>query len=132
MLADFGHLLVGELAGLVEQRGGNEGLADVVQQRGAGQAALVVLAHAEMLREGDGEAGDEQAVPIAADMVATHRGEPFAQRGMLDRLQDLAFGGDDVVEGQGTPSGSFSNIFASNACAASTPRLRVLPRSVAS
>ena len=28
---------------------------------GARQAPLVVLAHAEMLREGDGEAGDEQA-----------------------------------------------------------------------
>ncbi len=53
MLADFGHFLVRQLARLVQDRDGDEGLADIVKQRGAGQAALVLLAHAEMLREGD-------------------------------------------------------------------------------
>ena len=32
--------------------------------------------------------------------MAADRGQPFAQRGMLDRLEDLVFGLDDVVEGQ--------------------------------
>ena len=78
----------------------DERLADVVQQRGAGQAALVVLAHAEMLREGDRKAGDEQAMAIAVRVVAADRGQPFAQRGMLDRLEDLGLGLLHFVEGQ--------------------------------
>ena len=70
MLADRDPFLVGERARLVQDRSRNEGLADIVQQRGAGQTALVVLAHAEMLREGNGEAGDKEAMAIAAGMMA--------------------------------------------------------------
>ncbi len=100
MPTDFRHFLVRQLARLVQDRDGDEGLADVVQQRGAGQAALVVLAHAEMLREGHRKAGDEQAVAIAVGVVAADRGQPFAQGGMLDRLQDLGFGLLHFLEGQ--------------------------------
>ncbi len=64
MLADYGHFLVGQRSRLVQDRHRDEGLADIVQQRGARQPALVVLAHAEMLRERDGKAGDEQAMAI--------------------------------------------------------------------
>ena len=79
MLAQHGHLLGRQLAGLVEERDRNEGLADIVQQRGAGQAALVVLAHAEMLGERHRKAGDEQAMAIAVGVMAADGGQPFAQ-----------------------------------------------------
>ena len=92
MLAHLGEFLLRELARLVQDRDRDEGLADVMQQGGAGQPALVVLAHAEMLREGDRKAGDEQAVAIARRHGAADRGQPFAQRGVLDRLEDLVFG----------------------------------------
>ena len=71
-----------------------------MQQRGAGQTALVVLAHAEMLRERDRKAGDEQAMAIAVGVMAADRRQPFPQRRMLDRLEDLVFGLDDIVEFQ--------------------------------
>ncbi len=45
---------------------------------GAG-AALVFLAHAEILREGDGIAGDEKRVAIAALVMLAHRDQPFLQ-----------------------------------------------------
>ena len=72
-----------------------------MQQRRAGEAALVVIAHAEMLRERHRETGDEQAMAVRFDVVAADRGQPFAQRGMLDRLEDLVFGLHEVVEFQG-------------------------------
>ena len=97
MLAHFAHFLVVQRGRLVENRNRNERLADIVQQRGAGEAPLIVLAHAEMLREGDRKAGDEQAVAIAVGMMATDRGQPFAQRRMLDRLEDLGFGLDYIA-----------------------------------
>ncbi len=86
----------------------NERLADVVQQRGAGEPALVVLAHAEMLRERDRKAGDEQAMAIAAGVMAADGRQPFPQRGMLDRLEDLVLGRDDVVEFQGNAGAASS------------------------
>ena len=73
MLAHLGHFLLRQRSRLVEDRDGNERLADIVQQRGARQPALVVLAHAEMLREGDGKAGDEQAMAIAVVVMAADR-----------------------------------------------------------
>src|SRR5262249_51542512 len=66
----------------------NESLADVVQQRGAGQAALVGFAHAEMLRERHCKAGHEQAVTMAVGVMAADRGQPFAGRGVIDRPED--------------------------------------------
>ena len=71
-----------------------------MQQRGAGEPALVVLAHAEMLGERHRKAGDEQAMAIAVGVVAADRRQPFPQRGMLDRLEDLVFGLHDVAEFQ--------------------------------
>ena len=65
MRADGGTLLLGQAIRLVEDGERDEGLADVMQQRGAGKAPLVVLAHAKMLGEGDRKAGHEQAVAIA-------------------------------------------------------------------
>ena len=98
VLAHFAHFRCCQRFLLVEDRDGNEGLADIVQQGGARQPALIVLAHAEVLRERDGEAGDEQAMAIGVDVMAADRGQPFAQRGMLDRLDDLALGRHDVAE----------------------------------
>ena len=88
----------------------NERLADIVQQRGAGEPTLVVLAHAEMLRERHGKAGDEQAVAIAVGVMAADRRQPFAQRRMLDRLENLGFGLHDVAEFQRHAGRSLSNI----------------------
>ena len=65
MRADSGALVLCQTIGLVEDGERNEGLADIVQERGAREPALVVLAHAEMLGEGDRKAGHEQAVTIA-------------------------------------------------------------------
>ena len=70
MLAHLVHFLRRQLARLVEDRDRDERLADIVQQRGAGQTALVVLAHAEMLRERDRKAGDKQAVAIGVGVMA--------------------------------------------------------------
>ena len=75
---------VGQRSRLVQDRHRDERLADVVQQRGAGQTALVVLAHAEMLRERDRKTGHEQAVAVAVGVMAADGGQPFAQRGLLD------------------------------------------------
>ena len=70
----------------------DERLADVVQKSGAGQTPLVVLAHAEMLRERNREAGDKQAVAVAVGVMAADGRQPFAQRGLLDGLENLVFG----------------------------------------
>ena len=86
------HFLARQRARLVEDRDRDERLADIVQQRGAGQTALVVLAHAEMLGERHRKAGDEQAVAIAVGVMAADRRQPFPQRAMLDGLEDLVFG----------------------------------------
>ena len=72
-----------------------------MQQGGAGKTALVVLAHAEMLRVGYRKAGDEEAMAIAAGVMAADRRQPFPQGRMPDRLENLVFGLDDVVEFQG-------------------------------
>ena len=79
MLAHLDLLFFAEQARLVEDRGRDERLADVVQQRGAHQPALVVFAHAEMLRKGNGKAGHEQAVTVAVGVMAADGGQPFAQ-----------------------------------------------------
>ena len=97
MLAHFFHFLWRQRAGLVQDRDRNERLADIVQQRGAGEPALVVLAHAEMLGERDRKTGDEQAMAIAVGVVTADRGQPLPQRGMLDRLEDLVLGRHDVA-----------------------------------
>ena len=78
-----------------------------MQQGGARQPALVVVAHAEMLRERDGKAGDEQAVAIGVGVMAADRGQPFAQRGVLDGLENLVFGRHDVAELQRNARGKF-------------------------
>ena len=62
MLADFAHFLLGEQSRLVENGDRDERLADVMQKGCPHQAALVVLAHAQMLRKGNGKAGHKQAV----------------------------------------------------------------------
>ena len=79
MLAHFGDFFHGEFAGLVEDRDRNEGLVDVVQQRRARQPALIILAHAEMLRIRHRKAGDEQAVAIGFVVMAADRGQPLPQ-----------------------------------------------------
>ena len=86
---------------MIEDFDRHEGRADVVQQRGAGQAALVLVAHAEMLGEGHREAGGEQAMPVAAIVMRADRGQPFPQRGALDRLQDGVLRLHHVVDRQG-------------------------------
>ncbi len=79
VLADFVDLLLVKRARLVENRHGDERLADIVQQRGTDQAPLVVLAHVKILRECHRKAGDEQAVAIALGVMAADGGQPFAQ-----------------------------------------------------
>src|SRR5579872_6631537 len=79
MLTDDKDFLIRELAGLVQDPDRDEGLADIVQQRGTGQAALIVFAHAQMLRKGHRKASDEQAMPVAAGVMAADRGQPLAQ-----------------------------------------------------
>ena len=101
MLAHLFHFLQRQRARLVQDRHRNESLADVVQQRGAGETALVVLAHAEMLRVRDRKAGDEETMAIAAGVMAADRRQPFPQGRMLDRLENLVLGLDDVAEFQG-------------------------------
>ena len=64
------------------------------------QAALVVLAHAEMLRERDRETGDKEAVAIAVGVMAADGRQPFTQRGLLDGFENLVFGFHDVAECQ--------------------------------
>ena len=98
MVAHFGHLLGGERVRFIEDCNRNERLADIVQQGSAHQPALIVLAHAEVLRERDGEAGDEQAVAIGVGVMAADRGQPLAQRRMLDGLENPVLGGHDVAE----------------------------------
>jgi len=100
-----------------------------VQKGSAGQAALVVLAHPEMLRERNRKPGDKEAMAIAVGVMAADGRQPFAQRGVLDGLEDPGFGFHNVVELSGTPAGSFSNILTITACAAATPLFRTLPRS---
>ncbi len=112
---------------------GNERLADIMQQRGAHQAPLIVLAHAEMHPEGHREAGDVEAVTVGIDMVAADGGQPFAQRRVLDGLENLFFGADDSH-----PSSAARRRAAARRSSPSPharrrrPRLSILPRSVAS
>ena len=89
MLANFILFLVAELAWLVEDRNGNEGLAHIMEQGGARKPALIFLAHPELLRECGGEACDKQAVTITMSMMTADGGQPFTQRGSLDRLKNL-------------------------------------------
>ena len=86
---------------LVQNGDRDERLADIVQQRRAGKTALIVLAHAEMLRERNGKAGDKETMPIAGGVMAADGRQPGTQRGVLDRLEDLVFRLDHIVEGQG-------------------------------
>src|SRR2546430_2435281 len=83
---------------LVEDRDRDKGLADIVQQGSTGETALVVLAHAEMLREGYRKSGDEQAMAIGVGMMAADRRQPFTQRRMPDGLENLVFGFHDIAE----------------------------------
>ena len=133
MQAQLADLLDRQLALLVEKSPGDERLADVMQQRGARQAPLVVLAHAEMLREGDRKAGDVETVTVGVDMVAADRRQPFAQGRVLDGLENLLFGANDTsLIVSGSPAGSRSKILTITSCAAATPAFSILPRSVAS
>ena len=100
MLAHLFHFLGCQRGRLVQDRDRNERLADIVQQRGAGQPALIVFTHAEMLGERHRKAGDEQAMAIAVGVMAADRRQPFPQRAMLDGLEDLVFGLHDVAEFQ--------------------------------
>ena len=77
MLAHLFHFLQRQRARLVEDRNRNERLADVVEQGCARQTALVVLAHAEMLRIRHRKAGDEETMAIAAGVMAADRRQPF-------------------------------------------------------
>jgi len=56
MLAHHFHFFQRQRIRLVEDFDGNERLADIVQQGSADKTALVVVAHAEMLRERDRKA----------------------------------------------------------------------------
>ena len=98
MLANFVPFLVAELARLVEDRNGNEGLAHIMQQRRARQPALIVLAHPEMLRECRGEARDKQAVAITVGVMTADRGQPFTQRRSRDGLKNLTLRLHHVAE----------------------------------
>ena len=97
------HFLVGECSGLVQERDGDKCLADVVQKRSARQTALIVLAHPEMLREGDGETGHEQAVTVAIGVMAADGVQPFTQRSLLDGAKNLVLDLQDVAEPQRRP-----------------------------
>ena len=101
MLAHLFHFFQRQRARLVQDRHRNERLADVVQQGGTGETALVVVAHAEMLRVGDRKAGDKETMAVAAGVMAADRRQPFAQGRMPDRLENLVLGLDDVAEFQG-------------------------------
>ena len=101
MLAHLFHLVQRQRARLVQDRHRNERLADVVQQGCTGETALVVLAHAKVLRVGDRKAGNKQAMAVAAGVMAADRRQPFAQGRMLDRLENLVLSLDDVAEFQG-------------------------------
>src|SRR5437660_6141592 len=92
MVAHDGAFVFRQPVGLVEDFDGNEGLADVMQQCRTRKPALVVLAHAEMLGERNRKAGHEQAVAVACRMMAADGSQPFAQGGMLDRLEDPGLG----------------------------------------
>src|SRR5205809_5408927 len=74
-----------------------------MQKGGARQTALVVLPHAEMLRERNRKTGDKEAMAKAAVMMATDGRQPFAQRGVLDGFEHLVFGFHNVVERQRNP-----------------------------
>ena len=100
MLADFTHFLVRQFSRLVQDRHRNEGLADIVQKGGAHQAALIVVAHPEMLRERNRKAGDKEAMTIGVRVVAADSGQPFTQRGMLDGFENLVLGLHDIGEFQ--------------------------------
>src|SRR5450759_507896 len=89
--ADFNHFLIRELPGLVQDRDRNERLADIVQQRGTHQTALVVLAHAEMLRERDRKTGDKEAVAITFHMMAADSSKQLKKRAVLDSFEALVF-----------------------------------------
>src|SRR5947209_1379212 len=84
MLAYFLHFLRGQFSRLVQNGHRNERLADIVQQRGANEATLVVFTHAKMLRERYRETGDEKAMTIGAGMMTANRRQPFPQGRMLD------------------------------------------------
>ena len=94
--------------------------------------ALVILTHAEMLSERYRKAGHEQAVAKCRFMMTADRGQPFAQRGMLDRLQDLRLGCAMSSGFKGSPAGKRRKIFVITSWAASTPRFSALPRALAS
>ncbi len=78
MLADFLPFLDCQFSRLVQNRQRHERLADIVQKGGADQTALIVVTHSEMLRERNREAGDKQAMTIAAHVMAADGGQPFA------------------------------------------------------
>src|SRR6185295_16932999 len=44
---------------------------------------------------------NEEAMAVAAGVMAAHRRQPFPQGRMLDRLENLVLGLDDVAEFQG-------------------------------
>jgi len=73
-----------------------------------GETALVVLAHAEMLRIRNRKAGDEETMAIAAGVMAADRRQPFPQRRMLIALRILFSASTMSVNFRGTPAGSFS------------------------
>jgi len=81
MLAHLVLLFFVEQARLVQDRRRDERFADVMQQRGPYQPALVVVAHAEMLRKGDRKAGHEQTVAVAVGVMAAD-GRPAIRAAM--------------------------------------------------
>src|SRR5258708_25420854 len=96
MLADDFHFLVGELSRLVQDHHRDKRLADIVQQGGAGETALVVLAHPEMLRKRNRKAGDKQAMAIAVGVMAADGRQPLTQGSLLDGFENLVFGFNNV------------------------------------
>ncbi|GMA75060.1 hypothetical protein GCM10025880_14770 [Methylorubrum aminovorans] len=81
------HLFDRERARLVEDGLGDQRLADIVQERGLGQALPVGSGESEFGGEGGGEARHAQGVLVDLDVVAPDEVEPGADADLGDRVE---------------------------------------------
>ena len=78
-------LRIVQRTGLRQHRAWDLRLADIVKHRGIGHALAVALRELQAMREGRGEARDEQAVLIGEVVMVPHHGQPGFEIGGLGR-----------------------------------------------
>jgi hypothetical protein len=81
-----------EAAGLVENRQGNTGFADVMKGCCQSEPLHIRTGEADIQREADGHSGYQQAMLERAFMIAAHVVKPRAKSVLRDAIDDLRCG----------------------------------------